>query len=500
MTARPIMVQGTMSGVGKSLIVAALCRIFRQDGYRVAPFKSQNMALNSAITTEGLEMGRAQVVQAQAAGVEPEVAMNPVLLKPTTDVGSQVVVMGRPRETMAARDYYARKASLKPLIRAAYDDLASRFDIVAIEGAGSPAEVNLKDDDIVNMGVARMAHAPVLLVGDIDRGGVFAQLIGTIDLLDGNERALVRATVVNKFRGDVSILEPGLRVIEERCGVPVAGVVPYTRVDIDDEDSLSSRLSHRDAVSVLDVAVIRLPRIANFTDLVALEAVDGIGVRYVSGTRELGEPDLVIMPGTKNTMADLLWMRECGLEASVKRLASHGTPVIGICGGYQMLGQHVSDPMGLEGMGEMDGMGLLPITTTFSADKTMALSSGVVAVLGGIFSALSGAGVSGYQVHMGVSERRGARAALMLGDGSRRREDGCCQGNVLGTYLHGLFDNKGFTDALVGLLARRKGLEPSALHAIDMDAYRARQYDVLADAVRAALDMPLVYRILEEGV
>jgi len=314
MTAKPIMVQGTMSGAGKSLLVAGLCRVFAQDGYRVAPFKSQNMALNSAITATGAEMGRAQVVQAEAAGVAPEAAMNPILLKPTTDVGSQVIVNGRVLGTMGAREYFAFKHRLVPDIMRAYDDLASRFDIIVIEGAGSPAEVNLKDDDIVNMGMARMAKSPVLLAGDIDRGGVFAQLLGTLMLLEDDERAMVKGLVVNKFRGDKTILDPGLDILRERSGIPIAGVVPYTLLDIDDEDSMSDRLSVRGTKELVDIAVIRLPKVSNFTDFIALDAIDGVGVRYVSRPSDMGEPDLIILPGTKNTIADLKWLRESGVE------------------------------------------------------------------------------------------------------------------------------------------------------------------------------------------
>ena len=330
MTARPIMVQGTMSGVGKSLLVAGLCRVLRQDGLSVAPFKAQNMALNSGVTADGAEIGRAQVLQAAAAGIEPEPAMNPILLKPTTDTGSQVIVGGRVLGTMSARDYYAYKAALVPVVERSFAELASRFDVVVIEGAGSPAEVNLKRDDFVNMGMAKIARSPVLLAGDIDRGGVFAQILGTLLLLDPDERALVRGTIVNKFRGDKTILDPGLDVLRERSGVPVVGVVPYARLDLDDEDSLSERLDVRDRAQVLDVAVVRLPRISNFTDLLPLSQVPGVGVRYVSRPGELGEPDLIVVPGTKATLADLRWMRESGLEALVVRRAGAGTPVLGI--------------------------------------------------------------------------------------------------------------------------------------------------------------------------
>ena len=342
--AKCIMVQGTMSGAGKSLLCAALCRVFAQDGYRVAPFKSQNMALNSFVTRDGLEMGRAQVVQAQAAGIEPDVRMNPILLKPSSDVGSQVIVNGEVRGQMKAADYFRHKKQLIPDILAAYNSLAEEVDIIVIEGAGSPAEINLKADDIVNMGLAKLVDAPVLLAGDIDRGGVFAQLYGTVELLEPEERARVQGLIINKFRGDVEILRPGLTMLEEKTRLPVLGVVPYLNVDIEDEDSLSQRLDVKNVVKPLDVAIIRLPRLSNFTDFISLEQHPLLGVRYVESTRGLGAPDCIILPGTKNTVDDLLWLRQSGLEAAILKLAERGTPILGVCGGYQMLGQQLEWP------------------------------------------------------------------------------------------------------------------------------------------------------------
>ena len=328
--AKCIMVQGTMSGAGKSLLCAALCRIFAQDGYRVAPFKSQNMALNSFVTRDGLEMGRAQVVQAQAAGIEPDVRMNPILLKPSSDVGSQVIVNGEVRGQMSAAAYFKMKRALIPEILSAYNSLAETVDIIVIEGAGSPAEINLKADDIVNMGLARLVDAPVLLAGDIDRGGVFAQLYGTVALLEPEERARIKGLLINKFRGDVEILRPGLAMLEEKTQLPVLGVVPYLKVDIEDEDSLSTRLDAGKTVHPLDAAILRLPHISNFTDFMPLEQHPLLGVRYVQNTRQLGTPDLIILPGTKNTVDDLLWLRQSGLEAALLKLAANGTPVLGV--------------------------------------------------------------------------------------------------------------------------------------------------------------------------
>ena len=487
--ARRIMVQGTMSGAGKSLLCAALCRIFAQDGYRVAPFKSQNMALNSFVTRDGLEMGRAQVVQAQAAGVEPDVRMNPILLKPSSDTGSQVIVGGEVRGQMSAAAYFRMKRQLIPEILAAFDSLSEEADIVVIEGAGSPAEINLKADDIVNMGLAKLVDAPVLLAGDIDRGGVFAQLYGTVALLEPEERARIVGLVINKFRGDVDILRPGLAMLEEKTGLPVLGVVPYLHVEIEDEDSLSERLNARDAVKPLDVAVIRLPHISNFTDFIPLEQHELLGVRYVQRARELGAPDLVILPGTKNTMEDLLWLRQSGLEAAMRRLAQAQTPVLGVCGGYQMLGQTLDDPAGTESGKPMSlaGLGLLPTRTTFDAQKRRTQVRAVA--LGAPFA---GARMTGYEIHNGRTTVNG-EPFCRLADGT---PEGCVCPNVFGTYLHGLFDSGELTQALVKLLCARKGISPKETRPASMAEYRQAQFDLLADGVRKALDMGAVYRAM----
>ena len=483
--ARCIMVQGTMSGAGKSLLCAALCRIFAQDGYRTAPFKSQNMALNSFVTRDGLEMGRAQVVQAQAAGVEPDVRMNPILLKPSSDIGSQVIVNGEVRGDMPAKEYFRRKKALIPDILRAYDGLASEFDIIVIEGAGSPAEINLKADDIVNMGLARLVDAPVLLAGDIDRGGVFAQLYGTVELLEPDERARICGLIINKFRGDVEILRPGLAMLEEKTRLPVVGVVPYLKVDIEDEDSLSDRLQQKNAVKPLDVAIVRLPHISNFTDFMPLEQHPLLGVRYVQAARELGMPDLIILPGTKNTVNDLLWLRQCGLETAVQKLARRGTPVLGVCGGYQMLGGMLDDSAGTESgrPQTLRGLELLPTRTVFTLEKRRAQVTATAA------APFAGAALTGYEIHTGRTTVEGAPFCT-LADGT---PDGCVQGSVFGTYLHGLFDSGELTEKLAALLCRRKGLAPETAAPLTMQAYREQQFDLLADGVRRALDMPAIY-------
>ena len=500
MRAKPLMIQGTMSGVGKSLLVAGLCRVLAQDGYKVAPFKSQNMALNSAVTDEGLEMGRAQVVQAEAAGVAPCAAMNPILLKPTTDTGSQVIVRGKPMGTMPARTYFAVKHRLKGQIQEAYDELASSFDVVLIEGAGSPVELNLKRDDIVNMGVAKMASSPVLLVGDIDRGGVFAQLIGTLMLLDEDERRMVKGTVVNKFRGDPTLFDDGLTMLRERTGLPVAGLVPYLDVDIDDEDSMSQRLAARGHAALVDIAVIGLPKISNFTDFIALEAVGGASVRYVRHPRDLGRPDLIVLPGTKATMADLRWLRESGLATAIVRAADGGTPVLGICGGYQMLGTSIADPEETEGVGEVAGLGLLPVRTVFGTEKRTVRSAGTFGEVGGVLATLSGVPVEGYEVHMGKTVRDEGEPLVMLQQGAGVCEDGCQQGCVYGCYVHGLFDSGAACVALVDALLAARGLTRAAVAPLDMATYRQQQYDLLAEGIRAHMDLDLVYSIIEEGL
>ena len=485
--AKNIMIQGTMSNAGKSLLAAGLCRVLRQEGLRVAPFKSQNMALNSFITAAGGEMGRAQVVQAEAAGIAPDVRMNPILLKPTTDRGSQVIVGGRALGNMDAAAYYRRKKEFIPAVLEAYESLAAEYDVIVIEGAGSPAEINLKADDIVNMGLAKLVDAPVLLAGDIDRGGVFAQLYGTVALLEPEERQRIKGLIINKFRGDPAILRPGLGDLERLCGIPVAGVIPYLHVDIDYEDSLTERFSRQEGRRDIDLGVIRLPKISNFTDFGPFERYNNVSLRYVGSLRELGNPDMILLPGTKSTIADLLWLRQSGLEAAIQKAAAAGTPVFGICGGYQMLGRSVSDPEGAEAEKgtQVAGMGLLPVDTVFRGEKRQTQVSGTLNPVEGLLSPLSGMAYQGYEIHMG----RSGDAPAILGKGC-----------VYGTYIHGIFDAPGIAEALLGALCRKKGLSPETLAAFDPAAYKERQYDLLAQAVRDNLDMELVHRILDRTV
>lgn len=483
--AKSIMIQGTTSNAGKSLITAGLCRIFMQDGYKVAPFKSQNMALNSYITDDGLEMGRAQVMQAEACKVAPDVRMNPILLKPTSDMGSQVIVNGEVRGNMAAKDYFRNKTQLIPDIMKAYDSLAQDYDIIVIEGAGSPAEINLKAQDIVNMGMAKLAKAPVLIAGDIDRGGVFAALAGTMLLLTDDEKDIVKGTIINKFRGDVSILKPGLDMLEDIIKKPVVGVVPYMKLDVDDEDSLSDRFTQRKADVLVDIAVIRLPRISNFTDFNPFEYIDGVGVRYVGTAADLGNPDLIIIPGTKNTMADLLWLRQSGLEASILKYHSQDKPIIGICGGYQMLGVTLDDPHNVEHGGQMAGMGLLEHKTVFELEKVRTNARGVLSEVTGVFEELSNKEYEGYEIHMGVSDTE----HNLVNDR-----------NVYGTYIHGVFDREEIAKTIVESLLKQKGLDFTDVKAFNVEEYKQTQYDILADELRKSLDMELIYKILNEGI
>ncbi len=507
--AKSIMIQGTMSNVGKSLLVGGLCRILKQDGYQVAPFKSQNMALNSYITEEGLEMGRAQVMQAEAAGIKPSIHMNPILLKPTNDVGSQVIVNGEVIGNMSAKDYYKNKRNFIPHIMDAYRTLEQKYDIIVLEGAGSPSEINLKENDIVNMGMAKLAKAPVLLVGDIDRGGVFAQLVGTIALLEKDELPYVKGLIINKFRGDKEILMPGIHMLEARGKKPVLGVVPYVHVDIDDEDSLSERFRKKDVSGLIDIVVIRLPRISNFTDFNAFECFDEVSLRYVSSVQQLGEPDIILIPGTKNTIEDLLWMRQNGLEGKILRHAAKGNIVFGICGGFQMLGETIYDPEGVEYQGKVRGMGLLPIQTTFCTEKTRTRVTGTFGKVEGVLSELTGTPLEGYEIHMGTSistkhnvplcrlENR-ITADSMLG--KKEKTDGAQSHNVYGSYVHGIFDAPDVAKKIVSILLEQKGLDASKVQTFRMDEYKERQYDILADTVRQALDMKVIYRIIEQGM
>ena len=550
----PIMVQGTMSSAGKSFLVAGLCRIFKQDGFSVAPFKSQNMALNSFVTNEGLEMGRAQVMQAEAAGVEPSVLMNPILLKPNSDTGSQVIVNGEVLGDMGAKDYFAYKKNLVPHIMKAYNQLASEHQIIVIEGAGSPAEINLKENDIVNMGMAKMADSPVILVADIDRGGVFAQILGTIELLTPEERNRVKGFVINKFRGDKSILDSGIRMLEEKTGIPCVGTLPYMKIQLDDEDSLSTNLhiltQFRDKKDEIQLAVVRLPHISNFTDFIPLQNLTNVNLYYVSDAKDFGTPDGIIIPGTKNTPDDLQWLKDSGLAELIQSEAKKGTPVVGICGGFQMLGEKLFDEQlamrneklvvgedSVEADGACDseeysGLSLLPVSTVFSSQKTRTRVSGRVekSVLGenntvlgenssipNLFQSLSGLPVSGYEIHMGqttfIDEAKECYFSRITDSVSGETKlDGAVSGNVFGTYIHGLFDETEFCNKFIEILAGRKGISSEKWSQIinagekssdgikmssrSIQDFKESQYNLLAETLRKHLDMKKIYEIM----
>ena len=488
--AKVIMLQGTMSNVGKSFLTAGLCRIFMQDGYSAVPFKSQNMALNSYITEDGSEIGRAQAMQAESAGLKPSVLMNPILLKPTTDVGSQVIVNGRVMGNMTASEYFRYRKNLIPEIMTAYQKLASQHDIIVIEGAGSPAELNLNRDDIVNMGLAKLVKSPVLLIGDIDRGGIFAQLLGTLNLLEAEEQAFVKGMIVNQFRGDKALFSDGVRILEEKSGLPVLGVVPYTNIDIEEEDSLSHKLNQESAPNLIDIAVIHLPRISNFTDFDVFSQYKGVSVRYVRKSTELGIPDLIILPGTKSTISDMRWMRESGIETAIKKCVSEGVPLFGICGGYQMLGEAVSDPESLENGGTIAGMSLLSGKTVFTGEKQQIQVSGNFSQISGFWNFLSGAEFSGYEIHLGrTSQPESALTSC----------GGAYAGTVAGCYVHGIFDSADVSGRIIKELYLRKGVVYHG-QVTDRRIYKQQQFNLLADTIRRSLDMNQIYRILQEGL
>ena len=510
MRGRVLMVQGTGSSVGKSLLVAGLCRLFQQDGLRVAPFKAQNMALNAFVTSEGHEVGRAQAVQAEAAGVPPHVDMNPILLKPEGNARSQVVVMGKPWRSLPAATYYQHRRELWPTVTAALDRLRARHDLVIIEGAGSPAEINLRPRDIVNMAVALHAQAPVLLVGDIERGGVFASLIGTLILLAPEEQRLVKGLIINKFRGDLSLLQDGLRMIEERAGKPVLGVVPFVPdLAIAEEDSLALEQPElRDPVtaeSAIDIAVVRLPRVSNFDDVDALRLQPGVRVRFVTTTGELGRPHAVILPGSKNTLDDLVWLRQRGLEQTIRDLARTGTAVVGICGGYQMLGQRLSDPHAVDGYSleggdgcSMPGLGLLPVDTVFQPQKrTLQVKARVVSDRG-FLAPIVGCEVEGYEIHMG--ETQGGQPLFEItgtGQTQGRRSEGAVDktGRIMGTYLHGVFDTPAFREAWLRSLGWQGAGTLPPLRQVREAAYKR-----LAGALRDSLDVAQLREIIDHAL
>jgi len=497
------MILGAGSDVGKSILVAALCRIFRQEGLRVAPFKAQNMALNSFITAEGGEMGRAQVVQAQAAGIPPHVDMNPILLKPSSEMGSQVIVHGRVYKNLSARDYYTHKPLLVRKVMESYNRLAARYDLIVLEGAGSAVELNLKPNDLVNFSMAKRAGAAVLLVADIDRGGVFAATIGTYHLLTRTERRLLHGFIINKFRGDISLFDSGVTIIEQRTGKRVLGVVPYMKdLLLPQEDSVALERKMDRTVDPgragVHIGVIRLPHISNYTDFDPLEQEPGVSVRYVDHHSFTEALDLLILPGSKNTIADLLHLRRTGVAEKIRDYAARGGLVVGICGGFQMLGLTVRDPLGVEGsVTEAPGLGLLPTITTMAGEKT---TTQVEAEFLGLGS--DRPRVRGYEIHMGLTEAVGEGRGVFEITHSLNEpvqlQDGWATPDfsIWGSYIHGLFDEDGFRRAWLADLRRRQGLAPLAAADYSFEQLQEEQFDRLAEVVRRCLDIEQVLKVI----
>ena len=497
-SAKPLMIQGTASHVGKSVLVSALCRILRQDGHRVAPFKAQNMALNSFVTSEGGEIGRAQAVQAEAAGLEPSVLMNPILIKPTRDTEAQVIVNGKVFRNMGAFEYHTYKRRLEKEVLAAYRRLARQFEIIVIEGAGSPAEINLRRHDIVNMRMAELAQAPVIITGDIDKGGVFASLVGTLELLTPSERKRVKALHINKFRGDLNILQPALDFLRQRCRKPLLGVTPYIRdIGIQEEDSLPrERPAPRPRrPGLLRVQIPVPPHISNFTDFDPLRAEQGIQLNYLRPGEKFADPDLIILPGSKNTIEDLRYLQDSGCGGQIKAQAQKGVFILGICGGYQMLGREILDPWQTESAtGRIEGLGLLQIVTRLEAAKITAQVRAEALEL-----PFYQGTINAYEIHMGRSKALGGiRPLFSVQRNGKRHPDGAAAKDfkVMGTYLHGIFDNDDFRRAYLNFVRRGRGLSQQQSQSGSVLEQRQAAYDRLAQTVRASIDMQLLYDII----
>jgi adenosylcobyric acid synthase len=495
--AKNIMVQGTASSVGKSIITAALCRIFLQDGYKVAPFKSQNMALNSFVTKEGREMGRAQVVQAEACRLEPSVLMNPILLKPTTDSKAQVILRGRVYKNMDAQEYHKSKADIRSIVLEAYTTLARQYDIIVIEGAGSPAEINLREDDLVNMGMAEMADAPVLLVADIDKGGVFASIVGTIYLLAEQERTRVKGIIINKFRGDIELLKPGIEILEQIIKIPVIGVIPYVKLNLEDEDSVTERFSRKKNTGEIIIDIIRLPRISNFSDFDVFNMFEDVSVNYIESPEEIRDPDIIIIPGSKNTIEDMLFIKQTGIADKILEEHGKGKTVFGICAGYQMMGKSIEDPFGVESsIKEIDGLGIFDMTTVMTEEKTTKQVEGKIICDNGITNGLKGSTVKGYEIHMGISSGISEEDSFARTDNGI---NGTVGKNAAGTYIHGIFDSVKFTRGLLNNIRKAKGLAPVENNGSFADT-KEKEFDRLAGIVRDNIDMKKIYNILYDNV
>ena len=488
--------------MGKSIIVAGLCRLFKQDGFQVTPFKAQNMALNSFITPEGGEMGRAQVVQAEAAGLDPQVDMNPILLKPNTDIGAQIIIQGKVFGNMNADEYHRFKKKARAAVLESYGRLSRQFQVIILEGAGSPAEINLREGDLANMGIAEAVDAPVLLVGDIDKGGVFASLVGTLELLSVDERRRIKGFIVNKFRGDPSLLTPGLEFLEKKTGVPVLGVIPYLKgLYLPEEDGVALEKSFFHPEEAVNIAVMYLPHISNFTDFDPLEHEPDVNLRYVRPGEKIPDADVIVLPGSKNTIDDFRFLKKEGYADEIMRLHQSGKMIIGICGGYQMLGRAIRDPLGIEtSWGEIEGLGLLEVETILEKEK-MTFQVKAVPLNGPMVA--QKVTLRGYEIHTGDTQRGGAHPpAFKIIERLGRKvevEDGAVSndGRVWGTYLHGLFDNDGFRRSFIDSLRKDKGLlSGNRSREFDYRAFKEQEYDRLAAVLRKELDIPHICRII----
>ncbi|WP_339123207.1 cobyric acid synthase [Fusobacterium nucleatum] len=488
-----LMIVGTSSGAGKSLFVTALCRIFYKDKYKVSPFKSQNMALNSYITKDGKEMGRAQVVQAEASGLEPDVNMNPILLKPSTMNKIQIIVCGKSIGNMSGAEYNQYKKNLISVLKETYSKIENENDIVVIEGAGSPAEINIKEEDISNFAMARIANAPVILVADIDRGGVFASIYGTIMLLNEEDRKRIKGIVINKFRGNKEVLKSGFDIIENLTGVKTLGVIPYTNIDIEDEDSLSEKYKSfklNKNSNKIKISVIKLKHISNVTDIDALSIYNDVEIQFVSERSQIGNEDLLIIPGSKNTIDDLKWLKESGIAEEIIKRARTETIIFGICGGFQILGNKVKDPYHIEGdIEELNGLGLLDLETIMENEKTLVQYKGKLVVDNGILKTLNNFEIKGYEIHQGIT--KGNEKNLTTDN----RTIFVNRDNIIATYLHGIFDNKNFTDVLLNEIRRRKGLE-EVNNNISYEEYKLKEFDKLEKLVRENVDIDEIYKII----
>ena len=488
-----LMIVGTSSGAGKSLFVTALCRIFYKDKYKVSPFKSQNMALNSYITKDGKEMGRAQVVQAEASGLEPDVNMNPILLKPSTMNKIQIIICGKSIGNMSGVKYNQYKKNLIPILKETYSKIENENDIVVIEGAGSPAEINIKEEDISNFAMARIADAPVILVADIDRGGVFASIYGTIMLLKEEDRKRIKGIVINKFRGNKEVLKSGFDIIENLTGVKTLGVIPYTDIDIEDEDSLSEKYKSfklNKNSNKIKISVIKLKHISNVTDIDALSIYDDVEIQFVTERSQIGNEDLLIIPGSKNSIDDLKWLKESGIAEEIIKRARTETIIFGICGGFQILGNKVKDPYHIEGdIEELNGLGLLDLETIMENEKTLVQYKGKLSVNNGILKTLNNFEIKGYEIHQGIT--KGNEKNLTTDE----RTIFVNRDNIIATYLHGIFDNKDFTDTLLNEIRRRKGLE-EVNDNISYEEYKKKEFDKLEKLVRKNVDIDEIYKII----